>query len=109
MANLANGRLRVPRSGNAGVVTQRTIYGLPAGTYYWSVQAVDNNFVGSTFAPEASFAMPATPAPLSCHLSSQPTTSSSSRLQERWASATSLMFPMTCHLGRPSLRTFLVM
>ncbi len=28
---------------------------LPNGTYYWSVQAVDNGFVGSPFSPEQSF------------------------------------------------------
>jgi uncharacterized repeat protein (TIGR01451 family) len=31
---------------------------LPSGTYYWSVQAIDTAFAGSTFAPEASFTVP---------------------------------------------------
>jgi hypothetical protein len=28
---------------------------LPDGQYFWSVQALDNNYEGSVFAPEASF------------------------------------------------------
>jgi len=31
---------------------------LPAGTYFWSVQAVDNNFAGSPFATQTTFTVP---------------------------------------------------
>ena len=37
-----------------------TIKKLPAGTYYWSVQAIDNCFAGSVFATETSFVIPFT-------------------------------------------------
>ncbi len=53
-ADVATGRRRVPALGNAG---ERlfALYNLPAGTYYWSVQAIDSAFAGSPFAPEAAF------------------------------------------------------
>ncbi|OFY65607.1 MAG: hypothetical protein A2Y71_16695 [Bacteroidetes bacterium RBG_13_42_15] len=57
--------IRSPMSALPGgyrMVAQRGIQGnswyvedLPAGTYYWSVQAVDNSFIGSPFAPENTF------------------------------------------------------
>ena len=31
---------------------------LPAGTYYWSVQAVDTGFAGSAWAPEGTVTVP---------------------------------------------------
>lgn len=43
-----------PRRGVAGVSTSQKL-ALSPGTYYWSVQAVDNSFLGSAFAPEQSF------------------------------------------------------
>jgi len=50
-AAASDGRRRVPVLGN---VQKRTSWALalPAGTYYWSVQAVDGAFAGSPFAPE---------------------------------------------------------
>lgn len=54
--SLPNGYRQVPKMGNAGQALSYMVYGLePATTYYWSVQAVDNNFEGSPFAPEKSF------------------------------------------------------
>jgi hypothetical protein len=51
--SIANGRRQVPAFGNAGQRLSRTIVGLPVGVpIYWSVQAVDNGFAGSSFAPE---------------------------------------------------------
>ncbi len=48
--------LMKPAFGNAGEDTTLLIKGLQNGvTYYWSVQAVDNSFTASDFAPEASF------------------------------------------------------
>ena len=52
----SNGFRMVSQSGNAGWQTRKLVRGLQRGqTYYWSVQAVDNNHAGSTFAAEASF------------------------------------------------------
>ena len=45
----------MPKTGNAGYRTSLLITNLPAGTYYWSVQAIDNAFKGSPFATEQSF------------------------------------------------------
>lgn len=42
------------RHGNVGHNTRWTL-DLPNGTYYWSVQAVDNSYVGSPFSTEGSF------------------------------------------------------
>ena len=52
MAITATGWRKIARSGNAG---QRQFYqlnNLEMGVYYWSVQAIDNSFAGSAFAPE---------------------------------------------------------
>lgn len=54
----ATGRRRLPQIGNA---QQRRFYiltNLSNGTYYWSVQAIDSSFAGSSFAPEAHFSLP---------------------------------------------------
>ncbi len=53
-----SGIRRVPTLGNTGFNKTRMIASLPAGTYYWSVQSVDNGFAGSTFAQEQSFVVP---------------------------------------------------
>jgi len=57
MANPANGFHRVFATGNVNQDTSWTIRGLPAGTYYWSVQAYDHSLSGSAFASEQSFAI----------------------------------------------------
>ena len=54
-SDLETGRRIRPGRGNAGQTTSWNVRNLPMGTYYWSVQAIDNSFVGSTFAEEASF------------------------------------------------------
>jgi hypothetical protein len=54
MADLTNGYRRVVGKGSVQTDTT-TIKMLPAGTYYWSVQAVDNGFAGSPFAAESTF------------------------------------------------------
>ncbi|MBE0647630.1 MAG: T9SS type A sorting domain-containing protein [Bacteroidales bacterium] len=41
--------------GNTCQDTSWTISGLLDGTYYWSVQAIDNGFMGSSFSPEKTF------------------------------------------------------
>jgi hypothetical protein len=48
----ANGRRRLPQSGNAGRTRFRTM-SLPARPLYWSVQAVDNAFAGGPFSAES--------------------------------------------------------
>lgn len=59
MADLNTGFRRVPKIGNAGYRLSLLITNLPAGTYFWSVQAIDNTFKGSLFATEQSFTFPA--------------------------------------------------
>ena len=59
MADLNTGFRRIPKTGNAGYLQSFLITNLPAGTYYWSVQAIDNAFEGSLFAAEQSFSLPA--------------------------------------------------
>jgi hypothetical protein len=54
-ASLPGGRRLLPRPGNAGSRTSFTITNLNAETYYWSVQAVDCVYAGSSFAPEQRF------------------------------------------------------
>ncbi len=53
-ADPITGNRRVPMRGNADVSTTTKLT-LPPGTYYWSVQSVDNAFLGSEFAAEQSF------------------------------------------------------
>ena len=53
--SLPDGTRLVPQPGNAGLRTTWTLQGLPAGTYYWSVQAVDASYAGSVFPGEQSF------------------------------------------------------
>jgi parallel beta-helix repeat protein len=54
--SLANGFRQVPKKGNAGHGLDYMVFGLqPNTTYYWSVQTIDNSFIGSPFANEKSF------------------------------------------------------
>ncbi len=55
MANATTGYRKAPKLGNAGHKNAWTIKNLSNGTYYWSIQAIDNAFAGSTFAPEQTF------------------------------------------------------
>ncbi|MFC2101651.1 FG-GAP-like repeat-containing protein [Bacteroidota bacterium] len=54
-ANPASGFHRVYGIGNVDQDTSWVVKDLPAGTYYWSVQALDHGLAGSEFAPEQSF------------------------------------------------------
>jgi hypothetical protein len=60
MAHLAGGKRMVVRTGNTGLSNSYHVNGLQPGTYYWSVQTLDNVFEGSPFAPEEVFTL--TPA-----------------------------------------------
>jgi len=55
MADPYDGKRRITAMGNANLDTTWMIRGLRNGTYYWSVQAIDNAFAGSIFAPEGTF------------------------------------------------------
>jgi gliding motility-associated-like protein len=55
LSNLNTGVRKLPRRGNAGARTQMPLLNLPDGTYFWSVQAVDDNFTASVYAPWQSF------------------------------------------------------
>jgi hypothetical protein len=57
MADRTTGFRKVVRKGNSQT-NSWTIKNLPAGTYYWSVQAIDGSFAGSQFADEETFDMP---------------------------------------------------
>jgi len=54
MAN-SNGTRKVVQMGNVNQDISWTLKKLKPGTYYWSVQAIDTSFDGSTFATEGSF------------------------------------------------------
>ncbi len=54
-ADPATGRLRLARAGNVFHNTTWTLRGLPNGTYYWSVQAIDPALRASPFAAEGVF------------------------------------------------------
>ena len=62
-ADPTNGLRRVSAMGNLqhGLTAELEFADLPAGNYYWSVQAVDNAFAGSPFAPEQTFAVVCAP------------------------------------------------
>ncbi|MBE0647822.1 MAG: T9SS type A sorting domain-containing protein [Bacteroidales bacterium] len=55
LSNSSNGYNRVYAIGNVNQNTSWLVKDLPAGTYYWSVQALDHSLTGSEFAPEQSF------------------------------------------------------
>jgi len=67
MSNLLSGPLngfrRVPKIGNTNHRNSLTIKNLPPGTYFWSVQAIDNAFAGSAFANEQNIFVPGNRAP----------------------------------------------
>jgi Calx-beta domain/FG-GAP-like repeat len=48
----------LPQMGNAQERTTAILRDLPPGTYFWSVQAIDNNFAGSRFSAEETFVVP---------------------------------------------------
>ena len=58
MADLKTGKRRIVGMGNAGHCNSKTIKGLSNGEYYWSVQAIDNCFAGSPFAPVQTISVP---------------------------------------------------
>ena len=57
MSDRNTGFRRVVDMGNCNHNNNWKIKGLAEGTYYWSVQAIDNNFAGSNFSPENTFSI----------------------------------------------------
>ncbi len=54
-ADPTTGFRRIVAPGNSGGRLSRIFTNFSAGVFYWSVQAIDHSYVGSPFAPEASF------------------------------------------------------
>lgn len=54
-SNPENGYLRMPVRGNVDNNTGWKLRNLKPGTYYWSVQTIDNSFNGSAFSPDHTF------------------------------------------------------
>jgi hypothetical protein len=63
LANVTNGWRKVSGPGNCRHVFS-TLYRLPPGTYYWSVQAVDGAFAGGAWATEQTFTITEPERPL---------------------------------------------
>ena len=55
LSNLNNGYRKVVRFGNSFSLNNILLENLAAGTYYWSVQSIDNGFLSSGFAASGSF------------------------------------------------------
>jgi hypothetical protein len=64
MADNVTGQRQVPALGNAQQNRSRPLVGLLPGTYYWSVQAVDTVWEGSSWATDVSFVV--VPQPGDC-------------------------------------------
>ncbi|MBL7994544.1 VCBS repeat-containing protein [bacterium] len=61
MSDISTGFRRIVQIGNVNQDSAWTIKNLSNGTYYWSVQTVDNSFAGSVFASEKIFTINANP------------------------------------------------
>ncbi len=57
MSDTRTGWLRAPQPGNASISSLFRLQDLEEGTYYWSVQAVNNALIASEFATEGSFSI----------------------------------------------------
>jgi photosystem II stability/assembly factor-like uncharacterized protein len=58
MSNVSDGYRKIVNHGNASHSDNWKMKDLIPGRYYWKVQAIDNNFAGSLFSPEETFAIP---------------------------------------------------
>ena len=54
---LSSGKLTIPAMGNAQLGTSFHLKNLMMGDYYWSIQAIDNGFMGGVYATENSFTL----------------------------------------------------
>src|SRR5690606_11047622 len=57
LADLNSGNRRLARSGDVGMTTEKRFHSLPEGRYYWSVQAIDGGYHGSSSEAEQSLAI----------------------------------------------------
>jgi hypothetical protein len=55
LSNTTSGFRRLPKAGSQGFRTVSKLANLSPGTYYWRVQAVDNQYAGSAFSSEGTF------------------------------------------------------
>ena len=69
----ASGWRKVVGMGNVYQNTGWWLHSLAPGTYYWSVQAIDNSFAGGPFAPEQTFTI-APPVPVNTAVASDTVT-----------------------------------
>ena len=58
MSNIRDGFRKIVNQGNTNHNDNWKMQGLTYGRYYWKVQAIDNNFTGSLFSSEETFAIP---------------------------------------------------
>lgn len=58
MSDMTSGYRQISSTGNAGNNNNFHLKNLKSGKYYWSVQAIDNNFAGSVFSVIDSFRVP---------------------------------------------------
>ncbi len=58
LADIVTGRRFVSQRGNVDHNRTWTLHGLPSGTYYWSVQALDQTYSASGFSDEGVFIIP---------------------------------------------------
>ncbi|MBU0710527.1 VCBS repeat-containing protein, partial [bacterium] len=61
MADISSGYRKVVQLGNMNHCNSYILKSIPDGKYYWSVQAIDNAFAGSSWAAEDSFKIDTTP------------------------------------------------
>jgi hypothetical protein len=87
-ADTTTGRLLVPRMGNVQQNRTWKIIGLPAGTYRWGVQSIDNSFRGSTFA-KGNFVVNADGS-LPVNLTSFTVTAENNKAKINWSTASEL-------------------
>ncbi len=64
MSEIGRGRRLIPDRGNVGNILTKQYNLIRGGTYYWSVQAIDNSLAASEWAPEKSFMITAENKPV---------------------------------------------
>jgi hypothetical protein len=62
LSNTGSGFRRLPKPGSQGVRSSSSLTNLAPGTYFWRVQAIDNQYAGSSFSNEGTFTLTATSA-----------------------------------------------
>ncbi|MBL7066980.1 MAG: VCBS repeat-containing protein [Candidatus Marinimicrobia bacterium] len=72
MADISSGYRKVVQLGNMNHCNSYILKSIPDGKYYWSVQAIDNAFAGSSWAAEDSFKIDTTPPTAPQNLSTTP-------------------------------------